>query len=150
MRGRERTVLTEGFRRCARPRYTVIPLRVPEWRNWQTRGTQNPERLTPREGSTPSSGTIKSIPFRHLRRPRLHTAPCAKTAVGQPWGNSRENHDAGQGGPTRQRTTYGLAAPRPRHAGQRDEARGRCRDGALLALAGGGRVRSCDDKPAPN
>ncbi len=30
---------------------------VPEWRNWQTRGTQNPVRLTPRVGSTPTSGT---------------------------------------------------------------------------------------------
>ena len=31
---------------------------VPEWRNWQTRGTQNPVRLKPRVGSTPTSGTI--------------------------------------------------------------------------------------------
>ena len=30
---------------------------VPEWRNWQTRGTQNPVRLKPRGGSTPPSGT---------------------------------------------------------------------------------------------
>ena len=29
----------------------------PEWRNWQTRGTQNPVRLTPSGGSTPPSGT---------------------------------------------------------------------------------------------
>jgi len=42
------------------------------------------------------------------------------------------------------------ASSRWRRAGQRDEARDRCRDGALLALASGGRVRSCDDKPAPN
>ena len=42
------------------------------------------------------------------------------------------------------------AVSRWRRAGQRDEARDRCRDGALLALASGGRVRSCDDKPAPN
>ena len=33
------------------------PLRVPEWRNWQTRGTQNPVGFTPRVGSIPSSGT---------------------------------------------------------------------------------------------
>jgi DNA-binding beta-propeller fold protein YncE len=32
---------------------------VPEWRNWQTRGTQNPVRLKPRAGSTPASGTIQ-------------------------------------------------------------------------------------------
>jgi hypothetical protein len=42
---------------------TVLP-RSPEWRNWQTRGTQNPVRLKPREGSTPSSGTID---FKNLR-----------------------------------------------------------------------------------
>ena len=33
---------------------------MPEWRNWQTRGTQNPERVTPRVGSIPTSGTIPS------------------------------------------------------------------------------------------
>ena len=30
---------------------------APEWRNWQTRRIQNPVGLTPREGSTPSSGS---------------------------------------------------------------------------------------------
>jgi hypothetical protein len=30
---------------------------VPEWRNWQTRGTQNPEPRKGRVGSTPTSGT---------------------------------------------------------------------------------------------
>ena len=34
-------------------------LNVPEWRNWQTRGTQNPVGFTPRVGSIPSSGTIR-------------------------------------------------------------------------------------------
>ncbi len=29
----------------------------PKWRNWQTRRTQNPVRLTPGEGSSPSFGT---------------------------------------------------------------------------------------------
>jgi hypothetical protein len=38
-------------------RYTEVPLRVPEWRNWQTRGTQNPERRKSRVGSIPTSGT---------------------------------------------------------------------------------------------
>ena len=33
---------------------------VPEWRNWQTRGTQNPVRLKPSVGSTPTSGTMFS------------------------------------------------------------------------------------------
>jgi hypothetical protein len=37
-------------------RYTGL-LPVPEWRNWQTRGTQNPESLTGRVGSIPTSGT---------------------------------------------------------------------------------------------
>jgi hypothetical protein len=27
------------------------------WRNWQTRGIQNPVGFTPREGSTPSFGS---------------------------------------------------------------------------------------------
>ena len=30
---------------------------APKWRNWQTRWTQNPVRLTPGEGSSPSFGT---------------------------------------------------------------------------------------------
>src|SRR5674476_1497343 len=30
----------------------------PKWRNWQTRWTQTPVRLTPRAGSTPAFGTI--------------------------------------------------------------------------------------------
>lgn len=29
---------------------------MPKWRNWKTRRTQNPLRVTPREGSTPSFG----------------------------------------------------------------------------------------------
>src|SRR5712691_4099816 len=34
------------------------PPPVPEWRNWQTRRTQNPESRKRRGGSTPPSGTI--------------------------------------------------------------------------------------------
>ncbi len=30
---------------------------MPEWRNWKTHWTQNPAGLTPRVGSTPTSGT---------------------------------------------------------------------------------------------
>ena len=30
---------------------------MPEWRNWQTRWTQNPVHFTVSVGSTPSSGT---------------------------------------------------------------------------------------------
>jgi hypothetical protein len=44
----------------------MLPLRVPEWRNWQTRGTQNPERLTSRVGSTPTSGTNSLSMMAHL------------------------------------------------------------------------------------
>ena len=32
-------------------------LDVPEWRNWQTHGTQNPAPFTGHVGSTPTSGT---------------------------------------------------------------------------------------------
>ncbi len=32
----------------------------PEWRNWQTRRTQNPVRVTPSVGSSPTSGTEKA------------------------------------------------------------------------------------------
>ena len=42
---------------------------VPEWRNWQTRGTQNPVGFTPRVGSIPSSGTIKSMTYSQRREP---------------------------------------------------------------------------------
>ena len=35
-------------------------LLVPEWRNWQTRRTQNPKLRKQRGGSTPPSGTITS------------------------------------------------------------------------------------------
>jgi hypothetical protein len=30
----------------------------PKWRNWQTRGIQNPVGFTPGEGSTPSFGSV--------------------------------------------------------------------------------------------
>jgi hypothetical protein len=33
---------------------------APEWRNWQTRGTQNPESFQARVGSIPTSGTKNS------------------------------------------------------------------------------------------
>jgi hypothetical protein len=50
-------------------------------------------------GSTPTSGTNNSIPLRHLGRLLRQTVPRAKTPVGQSWGNPRETHEAGQGGP---------------------------------------------------
>ena len=40
-------------------RLTIILLSLaPKWRNWQTRRIQNPVRLTPGEGPTPSFGTV--------------------------------------------------------------------------------------------
>ena len=51
---------------------------VPEWRNWQTRWTQNPVRLKPRVGSIPTSGTSlrskRSESARLSRRSRPRTA----------------------------------------------------------------------------
>ncbi len=69
--------------------------------------TQNPEKLTLREGSTPSSGTSKSTSFIDLPRSSRQTVPRAARSVGQPWGNSRENQEAGQGGPSGPRPTSG-------------------------------------------
>jgi hypothetical protein len=40
---------------------------APEWRNWQTRGTQNPESFQARVGSIPTSGT---------KYQQLSTVPC--------------------------------------------------------------------------
>ncbi len=37
--------------------YCFLTSPVPEWRNWQTRGTQNPVPFTGSVGSIPSSGT---------------------------------------------------------------------------------------------
>src|SRR5262245_10416168 len=56
-------------RECARssPRRSAGLDFVPKWRNWQTRGTQNPVRLKPRVGSTPTFGTTYS-----LRHPPLY------------------------------------------------------------------------------
>ncbi len=34
---------------------------LPKWRNWQTRWTQNPVRLTPRAGSSPAFGTMFTV-----------------------------------------------------------------------------------------
>ena len=34
---------------------------TPEWRNWQTHGTQNPAPFTGHVGSTPTSGTNRTL-----------------------------------------------------------------------------------------
>ena len=53
-----------GFRRRLGSALAILDVRpqlaarsMPEWRNWQTRRTQNPVRLTASVGSIPSSGT---------------------------------------------------------------------------------------------
>jgi hypothetical protein len=38
--------------------HAIFNMVLPEWRNWQTQQTQNLPGITPRVGSTPSSGTI--------------------------------------------------------------------------------------------
>ena len=55
-------------------------LLFPEWRNWQTQQTQNLPGITPRVGSTPSSGTkflnklVKGSAFaRSIGRTALYT-----------------------------------------------------------------------------
>ena len=40
--------------------HVIFIVVLPEWRNWQTQQTQNLPGITPRVGSTPSSGTKKS------------------------------------------------------------------------------------------
>jgi hypothetical protein len=51
-----------------------VPPPVPGWRNWQTQRTQNPPRFTPRGGSTPPPGTIKSKTY-NRRRPFVVQIP---------------------------------------------------------------------------
>jgi hypothetical protein len=51
---------------------------LPEWRNWQTHGTQNPASFTGYEGSTPSSGTKPHKPVAGLievAKPRTVFSP---------------------------------------------------------------------------
>ena len=43
------------------PAHAIFSTVLPEWRNWQTQQTQNLPGITPRVGSTPSSGTIRSL-----------------------------------------------------------------------------------------
>jgi hypothetical protein len=52
---------------------------VPEWRNWQTRRTQNPVHRKVSVGSTPSSGTI----------PRFARSDCRKNGSGMRRATSR-------------------------------------------------------------
>ena len=52
----------------ATPSHVIFIKVLPEWRNWQTQQTQNLPGITPRVGSTPSSGTI-------------YTSTCTRTRI---------------------------------------------------------------------
>ena len=58
-RQRSNTRAIAGFDARATTLLASTPHSVPEWRNWQTRRTQNPELRKQRAGSTPASGTIE-------------------------------------------------------------------------------------------
>ena len=74
--------LAAGRARSARAPRQVAILKysaVPEWRNWQTRRTQNPVHRKVSVGSTPSSGTIprfarSGLPYERLRHAPRHFA----------------------------------------------------------------------------
>ena len=79
--------LSEGLARTIDPVLACLAL-GPEWRNWQTRGTQNPVRLTPRGGSTPPSGTILQQVRRSVRLAHRASEPklcsnCARSRFGR-------------------------------------------------------------------
>ena len=57
---------------------------MPEWRNWQTRRTQNPVGLTPRVGSTPTSGTgsqrgIQNVALQAAEAGHVFSSPLKKS-----------------------------------------------------------------------
>src|SRR5208337_4097410 len=56
------------------PPHAIFNTVLPEWRNWQTQQTQNLPGITPRVGSTPSSGTIL-FPHRTWYFPPLDARP---------------------------------------------------------------------------
>jgi hypothetical protein len=62
-------------------RYTDLG---PEWRNWQTRRTQNPLSFTGRVGSIPSSGTSWPGLFGITRDPRDLREPTRPTRPTRP------------------------------------------------------------------
>ena len=82
-RGEVPTSGTRTSRRNEQPGVFRRLQEVPEWRNWQTRGTQNPVRLKPRVGSTPTSGTIFATTYalgmRCASRPPF--ADCARIVL---------------------------------------------------------------------
>ena len=53
--GKQLLVEAANFTECRA--HAIFNTVLPEWRNWQTQQTQNLPGITPRVGSTPSSGT---------------------------------------------------------------------------------------------
>ena len=67
-------LFANGFTRLSG--HAIFNTVLPEWRNWQTQQTQNLPGITPRVGSTPSSGTnlFNSL----LKDSRLLLSRCVK------------------------------------------------------------------------
>jgi hypothetical protein len=93
----------------------------PEWRNWQTRGTQNPESFQARVGSIPTSGTtlfnqsLARIPdsttrVSHVAFPPRDEVPIA---VIYPLSGYQESHDLSAHGSTLSRNLPGRIRSRP-------------------------------------
>ena len=72
----------------------------PEWRNWQTHWTQNPARLTPRVGSTPTSGTLlrSSLRSSYGGQAREHLVKPSRAWGGSPGVASRAQERGGETG----------------------------------------------------
>ena len=70
-------LFANGFTRLSG--HAIFNTVLPEWRNWQTQQTQNLPGITPRVGSTPSSGTniLKEI----VGIWELNSAPPRKAVV---------------------------------------------------------------------
>ena len=82
-----RTRIVRHWRGGGQGRYTGLPP-VPEWRNWQTRGTQNPESLSRRVWVRPPP---PAPPPLH-RRERTHSASSQPHAMPQVERGERVHH----------------------------------------------------------
>jgi site-specific recombinase XerD len=78
---------SESFK-CAK----LFFINGPEWRNWQTQQTQNLPGITPRVGSTPSSGTIFSLHLSGSSRSRSGF----QEVCSRPWRPGRADAQARQ------------------------------------------------------
>jgi hypothetical protein len=86
------------------------PLSASPSYGWQASDSLQAKAPLPRSSST------------HL--PLRRTVPCAARPVGQPWGDSRESHEAGQGGPTGRGRSLVRGGSALWQAGQQREAMG--------------------------